>query len=277
MCDRCIGEDVLPRRHFLRLAATGAVAMAAGAAFDTRIAEAKPTPKTSSTNKVGPVPAPAIVTRAEWGADESIRDRRVVGYAPFRKIVVHHTASPNSVKDPAATVRFGYDLHVVRRGFTDIGYNFLISPDGQIFEGRRARKYGKNELHNGEDGAGNAIIGGHTKGRNAGTCGIALIGNFMSRAPSSAAIESLIHLAAWEAQRHKIDPLGSDEFIATDSTKLVFYNIVGHRGVGSTLCPGNRMAASMPWLRKQIAERAGSFPARKSDMRRLAWLINPDI
>jgi hypothetical protein len=36
------------------------------------------------------------------------------------------------------------------------------------------------------------------------------------------------------------------------------------------------MAASMPWLRQQVAERAGTFPARKADMRRLAWLINPD-
>jgi N-acetylmuramoyl-L-alanine amidase len=280
MCEHCIAEDALPRRRFLRLAATGAAALAAGTALDSQVVEAKPTSGTTTTGNsatISRVPAPSIVTRAEWGADESIRDTRVIGYAPFRKIVVHHTASPNSVRDPAATVRFGYQLHVVGRGFTDIGYNFLISPDGEIFEGRRARKYGKGELHTGEDGAGNAIIGGHTKGRNAGSCGIALIGNFMKTAPSNAAIESLIHLAAWEAQRHRIDPLGSDEFIATDSTKLQFFNIVGHRGVGATLCPGNRMAASMPWLRKQIAERVGSFPARKADMRRLAWLINPDI
>ena len=280
MCELCIAEDALPRRRFLRLAATGAVAIAAGAAFDTRIAEAKPKSPTNPAAthpKIGLITAPSIVTRAEWGADESIRDSRVIGYAPFRKIVVHHTASPNSAKNPAATVRFGYELHVVGRGFTDIGYNFLIGPDGEIFEGRRARKYGKGELHTGEDGSGNAIIGGHTKGRNAGTCGIALIGNFMKTSPSGAAIASLIHLAAWEAQRHRIDPLGSDEFIATDSTKLVFPNIVGHRGIGSTLCPGTRMAASMPWLRKQVAERVGSFPARKADMRRLSWLINPDI
>ena len=43
MCDRCIAEDALPRRRFLRIAATGAVAIAAGASFDTRVAEAKPT------------------------------------------------------------------------------------------------------------------------------------------------------------------------------------------------------------------------------------------
>lgn len=280
MCERCIAEDALPRRRFLRLAATGAVAIVAGAAFDTGIAEASPkapVKPTKTHSKIGLISTPTIVTRAQWGADESIRDSRVIGYAPFRKIVVHHTASPNSVKNPAATVRFGYELHVIGRGFTDIGYNFLIGPDGEIFEGRRARKYGKGEVHTGEDGSGNAIIGGHSKGRNAGTCGIALIGNFMKTPPSAAAIQSLIHLAAWEAQRHRIDPLGNDEFVATDSTKLVFPNIVGHRGIGSTLCPGTKMAASMPWLRKQVAERVGSFPARKADMRRLAWLINPDI
>ena len=274
MCEQCVGEDAFPRRRFLRLAAAGAMTAAAAASFDVATVEAKP--KSNAGPTIGRVPTPTIITRAQWGADESIRDNHIIGWAPFRKIVVHHTASPNHVKDPASTVRFGYELHVVGRGFTDIGYNFLISPDGQIFEGRRARKYGTGEVHTGEDGAGNAIIGGHSKGRNAGTCGIALIGNFMKTAPSAAAIESLIHLAAWEAQRHRIDPLGSDEFIATDSTRLVFPNIVGHRGIGSTLCPGNRMAASMPWLRKQVAARVGTFPARRADMRQLAWLINPD-
>ena len=176
MCEHCIGEDAAwPRRRFLRLAAAGAITMAAGAAFDASVAEAKPKP-TPAAAKLGPVAAPTIVTRAQWGADETIRDSHVVGWAPFRKIIVHHTASPNGVKDPASAVRLGYELHVVGRGFTDIGYNFLIGPDGEIFEGRRARKYGKNELHTGEDPVGNAIIGGHTKGRNAGSCGIALIG-----------------------------------------------------------------------------------------------------
>ncbi|HEY7627493.1 MAG TPA: N-acetylmuramoyl-L-alanine amidase [Ilumatobacteraceae bacterium] len=274
MCDLCNGEDALPRRQFLRLAAVGAVTVAAGVALDHGTAAAKPKSSGSTTPKVERVAAPAIVTRAQWGADESIRDNHIVGWAPFRKIIVHHTASPNGVKDPAAAVRFGYKLHVIDRKFTDIGYNFLIGPDGEIFEGRRARRYGKGELHTGEDGAGNAIIGGHTKGRNAGTCGIALIGNFMKTPPSNAAIESLIHLIAWEAQRHKIDPMGRDPYIATDSTHLDFFNIAGHRDIGSTLCPGTRMAASLGWLRKQVAERAGRFPERKADMRRLAWVIN---
>jgi hypothetical protein len=256
------------------MAAAGAVTMAAGAAFDFDIAEAKKKPKPKpAASKGRTISAPTIITRAQWGADESIRGPKVVGWAPFRKIVVHHTDSPNKVKDPAQVVRFGYDLHVVKRGFSDIGYHFLISPDGQIFEGRRARKYGPNELHTGEDGNGNAIIGGHTKGRNAGCCGIALIGNFMKSSPSGAALESLIHLASWEAQRHKIDPLGNDEYVGTDSRASVFPNIVPHRDIRATLCPGNKMAASMPSLRQQVADRVGAFPARKADMRKLAWVL----
>ena len=270
MCDQCIAEDALPRRHFLRLAAAGAITMAAGALFDQRIAEAKPKPAAPLFTQIA---APAIVTRAQWGANESIRDPHVMGWAPFRKIVIHHTASPNGVKDPAATVRFGYELHVVGRGFTDIGYNFLIGPDGEIFEGRRARAYGKNELHTGEDPVGNAIIGGHTKGLNAGSCGIAMIGNFMKTTPSKAALDSLIHLSAWEAQRHQIDPVGSDKYVSTDSQSMVFHNIAGHRDIGATLCPGNRMEAGLPWLRKQVADRIGRFPARTADMRRLAWVL----
>ena len=273
MCEHCIAEDALPRRHFLRLAAAGAVTIAAGAALAPSVAEAKAKPKATVKPTFARIQPPAIVTRAEWGADETIRDTNVVGWAPFRKIVVHHTASPNHVKDPAATVRFGYELHVVGRGFTDIGYHFLISPDGRIFEGRRARKYRKGELHTGEDGAGNAIIGGHTKGRNAGSCGIAVIGNFMKSTPSSAAIESLIHLVAWEAQRHKIDPQGSDEYVGVDAIALTFPNIVPHRDIRATLCPGNKMAATMPWLRTQVADRIGTFPARKADMRKLAWML----
>src|SRR5262245_15434340 len=52
---------------------------------------AAPKPSTRSSPPPGIAP-PAIVTRAEWGADESIATHER-GYAPIRKFVVHHTAS----------------------------------------------------------------------------------------------------------------------------------------------------------------------------------------
>jgi hypothetical protein len=222
----------------------------------------------------GKIAIPSITTRDEWGADESLRGPRVTGWAPFRKIVVHHTASPNRVRDAHETVRIGYRLHTVTRGFSDIGYHFLISPDGEIFEGRRARTYAPGEPHIGEDGAKNGVIGGHSKGKNSGTIGICLIGNFNEGKPTPAALESLLHLASWEAKRHRIDPLGRDTYVDLQGTEHVFYNIVGHKGIRQTECPGTYMARLMPWVRQEVAERAGRFDARRSDMRRLAWILD---
>ena len=268
MCHHCLAEDPLPRRRFLKLAAAGVAAAAAGTLLDQSSAHAAPLIEAKR------VAAPTIVSRSAWGADEALRrPKQMVGWAPVRKVVVHHTASPNSARDPRSMVRVGYELHTVKRGFSDIGYHFLIGPDGEIFEGRRARSYRKGELHSGEDGAGNMIIGGHAKGRNAGAVGIALIGTFTNRAPSNAAITSLIDLIAWETQRHKIDPLGKDQYVDLNGTSVSFPNIAAHRNVGATLCPGARMAASMPWLRRQVAERVGRFPARTADMRKLSWLF----
>lgn len=268
MCQHCLAEDPLPRRRFLKLAAAGVAAAAGGSLLESASASAAP------QTALPKVATPTIITRQQWGADESLRPAGgMIGWSPFRKIVIHHTASPNSAKDPKAMVRIGYELHTVRRGYSDIGYHFLIGPKGEIFEGRRARSYRRGEAHTGEDGAGNAVIGGHAKGRNAGSCGIALLGTFTSRAPSDAAIASLIKLVAWEAQRHKIDPLGSDPYVDLEGKTVTFPNIVAHRGVGNTLCPGTRMAASIPWLRSEVAKQVGRFPARKADMRRLAWLF----
>ena len=83
-----------------------------------------------------------VIGRISWGADETVRinERQ---YAPIRKLIVHHTASDNRPANPAAVVRQTYRYHVVGRGFSDIGYNFLIDHRGRIYEGRFARRYAR--------------------------------------------------------------------------------------------------------------------------------------
>ena len=214
------------------------------------------------------VTPPPIICRSEWGADESLRIA-VRAYAPIRKLVVHHTASGNHPYDPAEIVRIIYRDHVGRRGFADIGYNFLIDNRGRIYEGRYSRRYGDDEPVTGEDHAGWGVVGAHAKTMNAGTCGICLIGNFDLEAPTNAAIASLQCLLAWKASRQRIDAGNGDPFVNVYGSWGEFGNIAGHRNVGETLCPGKHLYALLPALRQNVAGQAGRWNPLIADIPRL--------
>ncbi|HEX9970175.1 MAG TPA: N-acetylmuramoyl-L-alanine amidase, partial [Acidimicrobiales bacterium] len=106
---------------------------------------------------------PGVITRAQWGADESMR-KAGPSFAPISRLVVHHTATPNGDPDPAATVRAVYAYHVQSRGWNDIGYNFLVDEQGRIYEGRWSRTYAAGETPTGEDAGGRGVIGAHAEG-----------------------------------------------------------------------------------------------------------------
>ena len=216
--------------------------------------------RVTALNLNGP-PAPPIVTRAQWGADESLRTN-VGAYAPVRKLVVHHTASPPSAKDPMSTVRQVYDYHVVTRGYDDVGYNFIIDQYGTIYEGRWARNYATGELHNGEATDGWGVVGGHTQGMNCGSCGVVLIGDFSSRRPTNSAVASLVALLAWKAGRHQIDVTANDVYVPLYGGAIRHTpNLAGHRDVGVTACPGGGLYSMLPSIRQQVAKQAGAWPA----------------
>jgi len=217
-------------------------------------------------NRIGP-PAPPIVSRRDWGADESIRLSQRA-YAPIRKLVVHHSASSNGPSDPAAVVRSIHRFHTVTRGFSDVGYNYLIDHRGTIYEGRYARRYG-NEPRSGEDRKGWGVVGAHAKGTNAGTCGICLLGDFTDRLPTEAALASLRALLAWKASRHRVDVLAGDTYVSPYGVVQTFPNLAGHRQVGATACPGSAMATFLPTLRQQVAAEAGTWSPLVADLPRL--------
>ena len=107
---------------------------------------------------------PTIITRAEWGADESLVRSRSRTFDPMTKAVVHHTAGSNdyTAAQSAAIVR-GIELyHVEGNGWNDIGYNFLVDKYGQVFEGR----YGGMER---------PVVGAHAMGFNTGSVGVAVL------------------------------------------------------------------------------------------------------
>ena len=216
---------------------------------------------------------PPIVTRAQWGCDEKLRmdskgqeiwERE---YYTTEKIIIHHTDTSNS-QDPIQAIRAVYYYHTVTQGWGDIGYNFLIDRNGVIYEGR----YG-----------GDNIVAGHALQYNYGSVGIALIGDFAPPPPAtptptprpgtpgatptpqptptptvapvaSPAMEGALYQLTAYYGRY-LDPQGKYFFI----DKMI-PNIVGHRDVLSTTCPGDNFYSRIPAVRSGVAAINGETP-----------------
>ena len=201
------------------------------------------------------VPQPTIIPRSAWGAKESIR-RGNPEFAPVFKMFVHHTVTENNDPNPMATIRGIYEYHVNGNGWNDIGYNFLIDSNGNIYEGRYSRPYATGETPTSEDLNGNGTVGAHASGLNSGSRGIALLGTFNDVGPSQAQLNSLISMFAWTASRHNINPNGSTPIYNTGTNKTITPpNISGHRDGGQTECPGDQTYSKLPSIRSQVTAR----------------------
>jgi len=200
---------------------------------------------------------PKIITRAEWGADESLK--RTAGgcrrqFYPLRQMFVHHTAGSNFDERPKATMRAIYWYHVVRQGWCDIGYNFVVSYDGRIFEGRWARDYKPWEIHDSENQNGKVVSGAHVDGFNSGSVGVSVMGNFETAWPSPATRQALAKLLAWEVDRHNLQALGTHTYRnpETGYTKTLPW-IAGHRDADTTSCPGDHLYSKLGAVRRDAA------------------------
>ncbi len=200
----------------------------------------------------GGAPQPPIVSRTAWGSPDGQNSRARPAYYPVNHIIVHHTADSNSLSPGqpnwAARVRAIWSYHAITRQWGDIGYNYLIDPNGVIYEGRAG---------------GDDAVGFHDTA-NYGSMGIALIGTYSSGAPTAAAQDALVRLMAWKAAQKDIDPLGRSYYYGCTVSSLckpfnagaIVPNIAGHRQVtpGHTTCPGDATMALLPDLRNRVLE-----------------------
>jgi uncharacterized protein with LGFP repeats len=218
------------------------------------------------------VSMPAVIPRTgsgSWGADESLRfvngtETWPSEFFPLQKCVVHHTATRNGDSDPAATVRSIYYYHCVTQGWGDIGYTFLIDEQGRIYKGRNSHAvgdpYGPDTI-TGEDALGSVITAGHALGVNQGSMGVAFLGTLTSRDATAAAKSSLVNLLAWECDHHDLDPHGITDYVDPDGSTSPYTptqpipNILGHRDVNATECPGDKFYPTLPSVRDAVATR----------------------
>ncbi|RYB91473.1 hypothetical protein EUA06_09115 [Nocardioides glacieisoli] len=199
--------------------------------------------QSARTNRA--VAAPTIFSRAQWGADESIRDKSALRYGSISGGFVHHTVNANDYTEAQvpAILRSIYAYHVKSRGWSDIGYNFLVDRFGRIWEGR----FG---------GVDKPVVGAHTLNYNQYSFAMSAIGNFDTVQPPDAMLRAYGQLFAWKLSLHGVNPASTSQRIGSRT----FQAINGHRDAGSTACPGKYLYAQLPLIRQYASQAAPVTP-----------------
>lgn len=166
------------------------------------------------------------------------------------KIIIHHTADDNTGimtwgKEAAiATMQAIYKYHALTKWRGDIGYNFVIDPFGNVYEGRAGWP---------------GVVGAQTAWNNTPSVGISLMWNFNVNEPTDVALKSLLALTTALAKKYKINPKATVSYFkpSTENPYLkayTNYTIAGHTDAGVTSCPGTNLYELLPELRDQVSE-----------------------
>ncbi len=186
-----------------------------------------------SASKINACPCdqPSYINRTAWGCTQGSVS---YSYTTVTHLLVHHSAGSNTSSNWPAVVLSIWNSHVNTNGWADIGYNWLIDPNGQLYEGR---------------GGGNNVVGAHFCGFNTGTMGTCMLGTYTSENITDSAKKKLVKILAWKCCNSSISPTGS-AFHTTSN--LTLNKISGHRDGCSTECPGNFLYQYLPTLRTDV-------------------------
>ncbi|RBP63982.1 uncharacterized protein with LGFP repeats [Brevibacterium sanguinis] len=187
-----------------------------------------------------------IVTRREWGADESLVRCEPDSTSGAKGVFLHHTAGSNSYsRSQAPAIIRGYlSYHTESRGWCDLGYNFLVDKYGVIYEGRAGS-------------IDRAITGAHASGFNSSTIGISVLGTYGSTAPSEAAQSSVKRVIAWKANQYGFSPTGTMTLTSgggstsryPEGRSVTLKTVSGHRDTSYTECPGASFYSRLDGIR----------------------------
>ena len=179
--------------------------------------------------------------RSSWGGDLPWACEGLPEWTPtIDKAIVHHTVNSNDYQpaDSTKMLRAIWGYHVFTLGYCDIAYNFLLDKFGTKFEGRLG-------------GIENATVGAHSLNNNYRTTGIAMLGTHTTVQPPAVELQALIDVIVYKFKVHKLDGKSDNQ-------------IVGHRDVTATECPGEAAYKTLPLIRfvvRQDLEAAAPTPA----------------
>ncbi|MBI3195276.1 MAG: N-acetylmuramoyl-L-alanine amidase [Ignavibacteriae bacterium] len=191
---------------------------------------------------------PTFLSRTEWACPEGQTSPRWTPlHTNVTHLIVHHTAGSNSSSDWAAVVRSIWVYHANERGWGDIGYNWLIDPNGTLYQGRAWLNDSIEDVR-----------GGHFCGvspdpnginNNEQTMGVSLLGTFTSNAPTDTAFKTLRDVLVWKTLERNLEPKDTSYHAPTG---LTIPNISGHRVGCATACPGDSLYSRLPSVRLAV-------------------------
>ena len=126
------------------------------------------------------------------------------GKRKINYIVVHHSASPIDSTTPEKIRKW----HVEDRGWSDIGYHYIIKNNNEVFVARPENKKGA-----------------HSPPRNGDSIGICVVGNYDAENPRKPMMDALETLINELLQKHN----------------LTWNEVTWHRMWQATACPGEKL------------------------------------
>ncbi|MFR9126619.1 MAG: N-acetylmuramoyl-L-alanine amidase [Acidaminococcus intestini] len=132
-------------------------------------------------------------------------------------LVIHHTGNPTDDDLSAEEI---HESHLAQ-GWAGIGYHFVIRKDGTVEMGRPVD-----------------TVGAHAYGYNSRSIGIHVCGNFEVGEPTPEQIESCAILVAWLSEEYGV--------------KVNRSNVVGHRDLMATACPGDNLYSQLQTIRGKV-------------------------
>lgn len=215
-----------PRRRSLL---TGALALGAATALPL-----------GAAGRARAAGGPAIADCTAWGARPSSSPVRILPTPP-QKIIVHHTATPNvtdhSLSHAFKLARAMQNWAMDDRHWIDTGQHFTVSRGAHVMEGRHSSLATLQ-------GGSRTVEAAHCTGQNTIAIGIENEGTYTSVDPRGPQYAALVELCAHICRQYG----------------LRTYQIYGHRDFNATLCPGDRLYAMLPRLRRDVASLIGGDP-----------------
>ncbi|ALC43625.1 PGRP-LF, partial [Drosophila busckii] len=189
-----------------------------------------------------------ILDRSEWMGEPPSGYQHLV--TPVYNVIIHHTATEGCESEDVCIFRTRtiQNFHMNSLGFTDIGYNFLVGGDGQVYVGRGWHAQGQ-----------------HVRGYGAVSISIAFIGTFVNVKPAEQQVQAAKRLMEEGVRLHKLH---------TD------YHIYAHRQLSATESPGEKLFTLMQhWPRwsenvtklRELNNEPLRFVTRD------AWLAQPSV